>query len=102
MTDTVDQTLKIEPESPRALYPDVGVPMDRFVLELLAKDPADRLQSASDAVRRLESLASGAVHLWRPVLTAQEAGDTRDRPESRLASADRLVERGGGGSESAE
>lgn len=95
LDETLDQTLHREPAPPRSIHPDVTEPMDRLVLDLLAKDPAHRLRSAGDAVRRLESLALGAGHGWRPELSGAAAGATRSRPESRMVLTDGRAERDG-------
>ncbi|TQM67431.1 serine/threonine protein kinase [Actinomadura hallensis] len=62
------QHLTVEPAPPSRHRPDVPAELDRLVLWLLAKDPADRPGSAEDVAERLRALASG-----RPVPSPEQA-----------------------------
>ncbi len=46
----------MEPDPPRAKRPDLPEPLNRLILELLAKEAADRPQEAGSVARRLASL----------------------------------------------
>jgi len=50
------QHLSAAPQPPSRLAPGVPPPLDRLVLEMLAKDPARRPQTASEVRNRLKSL----------------------------------------------
>ncbi len=49
----------VAPESPRAYAPEISPQLERLVLSLLAKSPADRPQSATELVQRIDELARG-------------------------------------------
>ncbi|MFC4051195.1 WD40 repeat domain-containing serine/threonine protein kinase [Actinomadura syzygii] len=54
------QHLTVAPPPPSAIRPGIPVELDRLVLWLMAKNPADRPASAEDVAGRLRTLASGA------------------------------------------
>ncbi|HEY2164428.1 MAG TPA: serine/threonine-protein kinase, partial [Gemmatimonadaceae bacterium] len=57
-----------EPRPIAALRGDVPAPLAGLVMQCLAKDPANRPQSAGDVVRVLETIASGSGAAMPPVL----------------------------------
>ena len=57
-----------EPRPLGALRADIPAPLAELVMRCLAKDPANRPQSAGDVVRVLETIASGSGAAMPPVL----------------------------------
>ena len=57
-----------EPRPLAALRADIPAPLAELVMRCLAKDPANRPQSAGDVVRVLETIASGSGAAMPPVL----------------------------------
>jgi tetratricopeptide (TPR) repeat protein len=54
--DTVGQILHVDPPAPSAIVPGVGAACDAACLRMLAKNPADRFQSAEETLGALRSL----------------------------------------------
>ncbi|WUH23657.1 serine/threonine-protein kinase [Streptomyces sp. NBC_00448] len=58
------------PEPPRARRPDLPVELERLILDLLAKDPADRPQQAAEVTARLtarpQQAAAPQQQAWHP------------------------------------
>ncbi|MBO2451959.1 serine/threonine protein kinase [Actinomadura barringtoniae] len=55
----INAHLSLAPPGPRSINPQVPEEVDRLVLELLAKDPAERPADADTVLQRLQALASG-------------------------------------------
>ncbi|MFC4911640.1 protein kinase domain-containing protein [Actinomadura gamaensis] len=98
----INAHLSVAPTGPRAVNPQVPAEVDALVLELLAKDPADRPADADTVTRRLEALlgsdapaapvpsAPSGVPLAQEFRVAAEHLEQR-RPELALALADHIV-----------
>jgi eukaryotic-like serine/threonine-protein kinase len=63
--------VKEEPVPPSRLNPDVPPDLDAIVLKCLAKNPANRYQSAQELVRDLERLRAGVPVMATPVLSQE-------------------------------
>lgn len=61
----LQRTLSSYTPSPRDLEPNLPLELDELVRELLKKDPAERIQSAAEVVKRLEELQID-LPPWRP------------------------------------
>jgi len=57
----INAHLSLAPPGPRSINPQVSEEADRLVLELLAKDPAERPADAGTVLQRLQSLATGGT-----------------------------------------
>ncbi|MBI3725086.1 serine/threonine protein kinase [bacterium] len=92
------KTLQQQPPSPRELAPDVPEALERLVLTLLAKDPAERPSTALVVAGELEALArsesaSKARASSRRAAVAREPRARAEAPRSRasLSTVTRLI-----------
>jgi hypothetical protein len=102
----INAHLSLAPPGPRSINPQVPEEVDRLVLELLAKDPADRPLDADTVLQRLQNLASGGTSRPDPVPPADDVPMVqeervaaehleRDRPDLAFPLADHVArERG--------
>ncbi|MBW2056975.1 MAG: serine/threonine protein kinase [Deltaproteobacteria bacterium] len=68
IAETIDRILKVEPEPPGRIVPGIPVKLERVVLRCLAKNPADRFQTAGELREALsESIVPEAEGAWREV-----------------------------------
>jgi hypothetical protein len=95
--DAIRQIVEQDPASLRKLNPYIPAPLERTVFKALAKDPADRFQSAREFVRALDTtgLASHVVDQLKdlvqvPARPTHERMETSDDVVGMLNPADRL------------
>ncbi len=72
----INAHLSVEPSGPRAVNPGVPEDVDALVLELLAKDPADRPADADTVAQRLEALLKNDAPATPPAASAPTASDS--------------------------
>jgi tetratricopeptide (TPR) repeat protein len=59
--DVISEVLRVEPSPPASVNPRVSRELDRITRRALAKDPAERYQSASEMLRDLDAARGGAA-----------------------------------------
>ncbi|GAA4622697.1 hypothetical protein GCM10023196_015940 [Actinoallomurus vinaceus] len=84
------QHLAVVPDGPRAVRSEVPAELDVLVVELLAKDPADRPADADAVVARLERIAD---LLSAGADTTVSGGSARPGPAAQTSSEDRFAVR---------
>jgi hypothetical protein len=93
VVDVIRQIVEEDPASLRKLNPYIPAPLERVVFKALAKDPADRFQSAREFVRALDTtgLASHVVDQLKDLVQvpARLSGDVSGVPSDHLPGQDR-------------
>jgi serine/threonine protein kinase len=92
--ETVVQHLEATPMRPEVFRPDLPGAIGDALLRLLAKDPADRFQSADELIEKLDALAVEIAH--SPVALAEGVRSSCGMPEAQSetlnSAADRSVD----------
>jgi beta-lactam-binding protein with PASTA domain/tRNA A-37 threonylcarbamoyl transferase component Bud32 len=86
-----------QPDPPSTLNPDVSPELDAVIMKALAKNPANRYQSAEEMREDLERVRTGRPVEATPLLPASETTQVISRPERTAVLPPAEAPTGGGG-----